>query len=210
MYNNISIFSKYPGLGHLPYEKGQPWNLGVVDKGKVIYRGAAPANKGVNPLQSLSWLKNNGVKTILILNKTEQGIDLDEELNIIRKLGLKVKCFDWQKMYQEKINGYEPILDKYLELFEEGRLYIHCIWGVDRTGSTIARARRKLYDWSSLDAFLELRAYGFAFEFPAETLHEYQKEVMMYFDFDINDYEPLTPGHPDHTACIVREETKIG
>jgi hypothetical protein len=206
----MSIFQKYPGLGHLPYEKGQPWNLGTVDPHKTIYRGAAPANRGIDPRDALTWLKGRGVANVLILNGSEQGIDRDDEIRLIRSLGMREHCFDWEQLLAERKSGNEAALEAILTLFREGRLFLHCVWGVDRTGAITARARRELYGWSPMDAFHELRAYGFAFEFSPGRLMTYQKQVLDYVGFDLGDYEPLTPGDPDHTACIVREQTKIG
>ena len=209
MHAGISIFKKHPGLGHIPYEKGQPWNLGIVDPHKHIYRGAAPASKGVDARSSLKWLKDKSIERILIFNGTEQGIDRDDEIRLIRELGMEEHCFDWGQMLEEKKSGQEYAWDKILKLFRKGKIFLHCVWGVDRTGAITARARRALYGWNAMDAFLELRAYGFAFEFTPKRLMQYQKEVMEYFDFNIEEYEPLKPGHPDHSACIVREQTYI-
>lgn len=212
--HNNSVFEKYPGIGHVPYHipgtPGHPWNLGVVDLDKHIYRGAAPANRVNNHRQSLNWLKTHGVKTIAILNQTEQGIDREEELALINDLDLKAETFNWELMLLEKESDQEPQWQRFIELMNDGNLYIHCVWGVDRTGATIARARRELYNWNSLDAFYEVRSYGFAFERIVEELEPYQHSVLNYFDFNLKDYEPLYPGHPDHTACTVREQTAIG
>jgi hypothetical protein len=206
----LSIFQKHRGLGHIPYEKGQPWNLGAVDPHKTIYRGAAPANKGIHPRDSLRWLKARGVAHIMILNGNEQGIDRDAEIRLVRELGMQEHCFDWEQMLVEQKAGRDAIWQDILSLFRQGQLFLHCVWGVDRTGAITARARRELYGWNAMDAFLELRAYGFAFEFSPDRLLPYQKDVLGYFGFDLANYAPLTPGHPDHTACIVREQTKIG
>ena len=97
-----------------------------------------------------------------------------------------------------------------LGLMARGALYLHCIWGVDRTGATVARARCEVQGWSAADAFGELRAYGFAFQLKRRRLERYHREVLAYFGFRLSGYAPLTPDHPDHVACRVREATYIG
>jgi len=211
MTHRDGIFDVHPQPGLvLPQQSGQPWNLGVVDAGRKILRGAAPANRGVDPARALAWLHEQGVRTLAVLNGTEQGIDRDAELALGLAQGTDAVCFDWEGMLQEKKAGHEPQWRCFTSLAERGALYVHCVWGVDRTGAILARARCELYGWPAQEAFCELRSYGFAFERPVWELQPYQKDVLGYFDLDLDAYEPLQPGHPDHDACLVREETAIG
>jgi len=206
----VSIFNVHSGTGPvLPAQIEHPPNLGIFDSANRIFRGGAPGRRA-DPGRSLSWLRDQGVRTVAVLNESEQGVVLEEELALSGELDLRAVTFDWEGMLAEKAAGDEPRWQTFLSLIDAGALYVHCIWGVDRTGATLARARCERYGWSATDAFRELRAYGFAFECPVERLQDYQKEVLAYFEFGLEDYEPLSPGHPDHTACVVRRETAIG
>jgi len=210
MTDNASIFDRHPEVGPaVPARIEHPPNLGLFDSAKKIFRGGAPGRLA-EPGRSLSWLKEQGVRTVAILNGTEQGVVVDEELTLLAGLDLEPVRFNWEDMLEERAAGHEPQWQTFLSLVDTGALYVHCVWGVDRTGATLARARRERYGWDAQDAFRELIAYGFAFERPVERLQEYQHEVLGYFGFDLADYEPLGPGHPDHTACVVRRETAIG
>ena len=211
MTKQDDVFATHPQPGLvLPQELGQPWNLGVVDNERKILRGAAPANRGVDPAKALAWLRTQGVQTLAVLNGTEQGIDREAELAMAADHGTRAVCFDWEEMQNEKKAGDEPQWRRFVSLAQEGSLYVHCVWGVDRTGATLARARRELYRWTADEAFRELRAFGFAFEHSRQELQQYHKDVLDYFDFAIEDYEPLQPGDPDHDTCLVREQTAIG
>ena len=208
-HDNVFRTHPQPGLV-LPRQPGQPWNLGIVDAERMLVRGAAPANKGADLADSLPWLRAQGIRTLAILNETEQGIDREAELALAAEINLQTVCFDWERMLREKDSGEEPQWRRFRALAEAGALYVHCVWGVDRTGATLARVRRELYGWTAQEAFSEVRSYGFAFETPVQDLQPYQEAVLSYFDFELEDYAPLQPGHPDHTACLVREETAIG
>jgi len=188
----------------------KPWNLGIVDKEKNILRGSAPACRGNDPEAVLSWLKKNGIRTVLILNKTEQGIDLEEELSLIEDLGLDVRCFNWQALLKEKREAQERQWPGIRSLLRNGASYVHCVWGVDRTGAVIARARRELYGWDAKEACHELRSYGFAFGSTVQELQQYHKEVLDYFGFAWQDYQPLKPGSRDYENCVAKIETSIG
>ena len=151
-----------------------------------------------------------GVRTLAILNGNEQGVDRDAEVALAASMGLEPVLFDWIGMLEERKLGEEPQWQRLLGLIERGALYLHCIWGVDRTGATVARARCEVQGWSAADAFGELRAYGFAFQLKRRRLERYHRDVLAYFGFRLSGYAPLTPDHPDHVACRVREATYIG
>ncbi|MBT7165874.1 MAG: hypothetical protein HN904_24045, partial [Victivallales bacterium] len=78
-HDNVFRTHPQPGLV-LPRQPGQPWNLGIVDAERMLVRGAAPANKGADLADSLPWLRAQGIRTLAILNETEQGIDREAEL----------------------------------------------------------------------------------------------------------------------------------
>jgi len=158
-----SFLKSRPGFGPLPAGDGQPWNLGVVDPRSSVYRGAAPACRRQDPARSLAWLNQRGVRTIAMLNGSEQGMDADLEEDLARRLGMRADRFDWDGMLREKAAGSEPQWRRLLDLIRAGSLYLHCVWGVDRTGAVVARSRREIWGWTARDAFAELRAYGFAF-----------------------------------------------
>jgi protein tyrosine/serine phosphatase len=128
----------YPGLP----------NCHLVASG--IYRGAAPTAEGFTTLQTL------GVRTIIDLRiektaKTEQ--------QTAQKLG-----FTWINLRMGREAPTQQQVDTLLANLAkapEAPVYVHCQHGADRTGCMIGIYRAQVQGWSFIQAWEEMRRYGF-------------------------------------------------
>ena len=189
------LFKKFPYIKKYPDRKCYPSNLGAVDLERLIFRGAAPNHRGRDPRRVLKCLKRKGVRNVLILNKTEQNVSVEEEIEAVKALGLHYEQFDWATLAKESRRGNERTWRRIKQLLLAGGAYVHCVWGADRTGAVVGRLRREFYRWPKKDRQYELSSYGWALggTIPRDELYEYQKEVLAYIDCPVSLYQPLGP-----------------
>lgn len=131
---------------------------GVPNAAKVsdqLFRGAQP------DLSSLPRLKSLGVNTIvnLRLNSTHGS---DNERQRAESLGLR--------FVHIPVGGFSvpssAQLAQFLQLFRETpppRIFIHCLFGDDRTGLFVASYRIAIEHWSADRAVAEMYAFGFRY-----------------------------------------------
>ncbi len=119
------------GLGPLPY------NFRVID-GKIFAGGhpMGPANKLNNTdaqvLKILKYLKSEGVVTVIDLQndrKTE-----DRYARLLNKAGLKRVHIPMTWLKAPTEDNWKKMSSAFSK-----PVYIHCLWGVDRTGLIIAK-----------------------------------------------------------------------
>ena len=192
----IGIFKKYDYICKYGKRPCYPHNGGAIDLRNAVYRGAAPTTLGRDPERVLQWLKRKGVRTVALMCKSEQNTDIDAEIALINTLGMTPEHFDWGEMIRQKRAGREPIWERLLKLTRAGGLYIHCIWGADRTGAAVGRLRTELYGWPVADAGTELCVYGFSGRLEREALSDGYIDVLRYFDWPVSQYEPVREGSP--------------
>jgi len=189
------VFDKYDYVKRFPARKCYPPNFGAIDLGNLAFRGGAPNRNGRDMTRSLRCLKRKGVRTIMILNQSEQDVSVEDEILVVEDIGLEFERVDWGVLVAEKRRGVEPTWKRVRKMLKQGRIFVHCVWGADRTGAIVARYRTQCQEWPKKDAQFELSSYGWALAgtIPREELMEYQQQVLWYFGCPVSVYEPLGP-----------------
>jgi protein tyrosine/serine phosphatase len=112
----------------------------------VLYRGAQPTAEGMKNLKSM------GVKTIINLRSFHS--DRDE----IGDTGL-----GYEHMYTKTWHIEEKEIVRFLQLVtnkDRTPCFVHCMQGVDRTGTMCAVYRIVIEGWDKEDAIAEMKAIG--------------------------------------------------
>lgn len=116
-----------------------------------LYRGAQPTKDGINKLREL------GINTVINLRGTNDFTRAEETQ--VRALGLNyfnVPLPNWGRPQDTRVT-------EILELIaatENGRVFVHCKDGVDRTGMIVAIYRMTHDGWSSTQALAEAERLG--------------------------------------------------
>lgn len=138
--------SRLPGWAMPVQKKGLPNFYKVSD---ILYRGAQPTYEGIEELQKM------GIKTIVNLR-----------LNNSDKKMLKNKSFNY---IQIPMKARLPKIEKYIKFYQiiidtaQHPVFVHCLHGADRTGSSIAIYRMMQQNWSNEDALQEMIEGGYGF-----------------------------------------------
>jgi len=187
------LLEKYDYIKKYPARKCYPPNLGAVDLGRAIFRGGAPNRGDTDLCRVLKCLKRKGVQTVIILNKTEQNVNLEEELQAHKEIGLDFLKVDWNKLVAEKKSGTDKQWKQIKKLMDAGGVYIHCIWGVDRTGAVVGRYRKEKYKWPNKDIHRELTSFGWGRNgtVPREELGDFGISVFSYCGCPISAYKQI-------------------
>ena len=129
---------------------------GIHNAGKisdVLYRGAQPQPAG------LAELKKLGITTIVDLRR-EDPQKADGERREAAALGLRlvyIPVAEWRPPSDEQVA-------QFLSLFREDpkqRVFVHCRFGDDRTGTFVATYRIAVDHWTSKQAIAEMYFFGF-------------------------------------------------
>ena len=119
-----------------------------------LYRGAQPTAEGFKEL------KNMGVKSVLNLRSLDTPEELAQARKEVEDAGLK--------FFHLPLSTSEPTKEQMTELFtilsrEDSPLFVHCYFGADRTGFTVALHRIFLQDWEKEKAIQEMVDGGFGY-----------------------------------------------
>jgi len=130
---------------------------GIHNAGKangILYRGGQPKNEG-----ALVQLKKLGVTTVVDL-RGESREKMEWEQKQAEALGLR--------FVHIPVSGWSPPSDEqvaqFLSLFRDDRaqkMYVHCLFGDDRTGVFVATYRMAVEKWSPEQAMKEMYFFGF-------------------------------------------------
>jgi protein tyrosine/serine phosphatase len=128
---------------------------GVPNAGRisdVLLRGAQPTEKG------FAELKSSGVT--MIVNLRQQGQQVDWERKEAESLGLyflNIPVSGWSAPSDAQVA-------QFLKLFHDPagqRVFVHCYYGDDRTGTMVATYRIAQQHWTAEQAVQEMHSFGF-------------------------------------------------
>jgi protein tyrosine/serine phosphatase len=112
----------------------------------VLYRGAQPTKEGMKTLEEL------GIKTVINLRSFHS--DRDE---------LKGTGLGYEHMYTKTWHVEEKEIVKFLKIVtdkDRTPVFVHCMQGVDRTGTMCAVYRIVIEGWDKEEVISEMKAIG--------------------------------------------------
>jgi tyrosine-protein phosphatase SIW14 len=127
---------------------------GVSNFGEVtptLYRGGQPSRDG------LANLLKMGIEVVVDLR---EGVREDER-DAVTKLGMQYIAIPWRCGHPE--NETTARFLTFLRENSDKRIFVHCLYGTDRTGMMIAALRMSKQNWTAAEARREMQAYGFSF-----------------------------------------------
>ena len=129
-----------------------------------LWRGGMPDDVGVQ------WLRAQGVRTVINLRHYHG----DSEGELVRAAGMR-----YERIPLESTDAPEPEqVKRFLEIVRDPSahpVYVHCLHGVDRTGTMIAVYRMTVEGWSNSDALAEMEHFG-----AHSVLHDLRRFVASY------------------------------
>jgi len=114
-----------------------------------LFRGGQPTEKGYEKL------KRMGVGIVVDLRLSGK----ETEKQDVTKAGMQFVAIPWHCLYPR-----DHVFAKFLELLRENpdkRVFVHCRYGVDRTGMMVAAFRMAMQGWSAEEAAGEMRKFGY-------------------------------------------------
>lgn len=146
---SASVYRRMPddsGRGEWPY------NSRLIDDtlfaGGTPFHPQTPSNSALQVKAVLSRIRDLGIKTVIILNVPADDRQTREEEFLARAVGLSAVRLP---MNAEKV----PTADETAWLMNliDGKAYVHCQWGADRTGAVVAKYLRLRHGFSGRKAW---------------------------------------------------------
>jgi protein tyrosine phosphatase (PTP) superfamily phosphohydrolase (DUF442 family) len=129
-----------------------------------VFRGGMPDDIGVQ------WLRAQGIRTVINLRHYHG----DSEGELVRAAGMR-----YERIPLESTDAPEPEqVKRFLALVRDPQaqpVYVHCLHGVDRTGTMIAVYRMTVDGWTNSDALAEMEHFG-----AHSILHDLRRFVATY------------------------------
>lgn len=126
-----------------------------------VYRGAQPSGEGFKYLAKL------GVKTIIDLREAGKRSEAEEQ--VVKAAGMQYINVPMSGLTPPTDDQINQILN-ILEGNSTGPAFVHCMKGVDRTGTVIASYRIDHDGWDSVRALKEAKDRGMGFyQFPRQS-----------------------------------------
>jgi len=113
-----------------------------------IYRGSNPNEEGIDALRSL------GIRTVINLRKHEHG-----EGQLVQNAGMRYEWIPLRKTHAPDADQVERFFDVIRDRTAYP-IYVHCLYGVDRTGTMMALYRIREQGWRNVDALAEMAHFG--------------------------------------------------
>jgi tyrosine-protein phosphatase SIW14 len=122
-------------------------NLGEISPN--LFRGAQPSREGLNELAKM------GIGVVIDLKG-----DRDSERDEVTKLGMQYISIPSQCSHMT-----DDGVAKFLSILRENpdkKVFVHCQYGVDRTGMMIAAYRMTEQGWAAEESLREMELFGFS------------------------------------------------
>ncbi len=151
----------------------------------TLYRGGQPTVSGFQALQQL------GIAIVVNF----RGENSEAEQRLVTHLGMQYVSLPWSCRHpsNELVGGF-------LQLLRDNpakKIFIHCRYGVDRTGLMIAAYRMAMEGWTPAQAFAEMVAFGFDYwhGFACHAVKTYEEgfPAQLHKDSRLNTLQPPTP-----------------
>lgn len=112
-----------------------------------LYRGAQPDEDDLRDLAEL------GIRTIVSLRVLHDGREQAEGLGLrYHRISMNI----YHPEYEDVLRFLRIVTDP-----DSAPVFVHCNYGVDRTGFMVAAYRVVVQAWNSKDAIAEMKAQGF-------------------------------------------------
>lgn len=125
---------------------------------RQFYRGGKPSDAALEQLAAL------GIKTVVTLqdaaDQGEEAADVAHEAKVVERLGMG-------SISLPIVDGGVPspaIIDRVIDLArasEQAPVFVHCMWGRDRTGAVVAGYRIRENEYTADQALSEMAAFGY-------------------------------------------------
>lgn len=125
---------------------------GVPNFGDVtptLYRGAQPTAPGFQALQQMG--------IAMVVNFRPENRETEQQ--IVTRLGMQYVSLPWSCRHPSN-----ALVAAFLQLLRDNpskKIFIHCHYGVDRTGLMIAAYRMAVEGWTPAQTTAEMHAFGF-------------------------------------------------
>ena len=149
----------------------------------VLYRGAQPTEEGYKTLARM------GIKAVISLRVTPPDRDF------ITSLGIKSYHIPINPLYfsDKHVREFLNIIK-----YEKGPIYVHCLYGSDRTGAMVAIYRLIFQNWSRQEVLEEMKDKRFGFHEVFANLPRYIAHV------DLQRIFPLKKSTPYYKDVILQ------
>jgi tyrosine-protein phosphatase SIW14 len=138
----------------LPVWAGSVDSVHIRNFGKVnehLYRGGEPTEDGMKELA--------GIHVVMDIDLREPGPATDTERHAAERLGMKYVSVPLPAFSAPSPGDVKRVLSLILP-DDNGRVFVHCRRGKDRTGTIIACYRMQHDGWTTAEALGEANRYG--------------------------------------------------
>ncbi len=128
-----------------------------------LYRGSQPTREGYQALA------NMGIKTVVSLRRAKPNPNLTQDLPLTVK-HIPINPFIFRDKHARE----------FLAIVSDPKnqpVYVHCLYGSDRTGAMVALYRMAFQQWPAKAAIGEMKDGGFGFHMAFVNLITYLEEV---------------------------------
>jgi protein tyrosine/serine phosphatase len=135
---------------------GKPFITGIDNFGQVdehLYRGAQPKPA------AYAQLKKMGIDTVVRFN-SEGHEDMASEKAQVESLGMRFVGLPWSTSGEPSHEQVVTLL-ALLRANHDGKTFVHCRVGADRTGVMVALYRLAFSHWNTAQALEEMRAFHY-------------------------------------------------
>lgn len=135
---------------------GEPFIAGIDNFGRVdehLYRGAQPKPA------AYAQLKKMGIDTVVRFN-SEGHEDMAAEKAQVESLGMRFVGLPWSTSGEPSHEQVVTLL-ALLRANRDGKTFVHCRVGADRTGVMVALYRLSFSHWNTAQAVAEMHAFHY-------------------------------------------------